>query len=242
MLLAIPLAFLACVFLMSLIGASSPVSDPVSKSDKLLVSVVFVAIPGTISIFLVFLSGKLGQRAYDADAINLFRHIDEGSTRTFFVYLRPFYVTNKLVEAGFFDPFSPLSILKDTDFYLESQLVKAMKQLGPIVGLGRPGESLGVGRILTTEYEWKQNVAKLLVTAKIIFCIPSTREGTLWEVSYVIENRYLSKTIFVMPPTPTKGVSDRKKFELADDWSNICTIMNTRSFLFPTYHAATQEA
>src|SRR6516162_6321145 len=78
---------------LSVLGESVP-----SVIGPLLFDVIFVGITGGTAAGLMFLSRKLGQRIYDMEAATLFKEIVEGQREIFSVFLRPFYVTNKLLE------------------------------------------------------------------------------------------------------------------------------------------------
>jgi uncharacterized protein (DUF486 family) len=70
---------------------------------KLLAAVLFFVIVVTLGLLaygLVFLAKKLGQKVYDIKALALYNEIIEGRRKVFSVFLRPFYVTNRLFESG----------------------------------------------------------------------------------------------------------------------------------------------
>jgi hypothetical protein len=224
------------------------IEDTVSDADLIggLLFVIFAVIPGGIAAGLMFLSRKLGQRIYDMEAATLFKEIVEGQRKIFSVFLRPFYVTNKLLEfsRSFYedDLENPIKFLKSPTSSLEVGIVKAMRWTSPVVGLGRPGEALGVGRILTNEEDWRAAVTGLIDCAEYIFCIPSGHPGTLWEIDHIVEHSFLTKTVFIMPPLPqTFGAWPpwRKKkvgvVGLEEDWANLIVEMKKRGLSFPKY-------
>jgi len=120
------------------------------------------------------------------------------------IYLRPFAVTGRLLDkkAGrrWYDlPVFPQYYARRV-VELESPLGDATWSLGlPFLGLGRPGEAFGAGRLSSTEATWKQNIAALLAGAKMIFMIPSDHPGTLWEIGHIMEHRAGERCVFVMP-------------------------------------------
>ena len=115
------------------------------------------------------------------------------------------------------------------------KLVKAMRWIAPVIALGRPGEAIGVGRILANEESWRAAITSLIDRATIVFCIPSAHEGTRWEIAHIIERFHLHKTIFVMPP---KSVFFGRANELEDDWAKLAKEMREQGYLFPLYQAA----
>jgi hypothetical protein len=131
----------------------------------------------------------------------------------------------------------PTTYLKNPNSWLEVELVKAMRGTSPVIGLGRPGEALGVGRILTNEQDWRVAVTGLIDCATYIFCIPSGHPGTLWEIDHIVEHSLLAKTIFIMPPLPqtTRPWHRKKEFGLEEDWANLIVEMKKRGLSFPKY-------
>jgi hypothetical protein len=190
-------------------------------------------------VSLIYLSRKLFQKIYDVKAQTLYNKITNSRQKIFCVFLRPFYITGKIFERGIYQPpLGPGAILTDPNYRFEIQLVKAMKRIGPIIGLGKPGETIGVGRILTGEESWRRAVANLMDYAICILCLPSSRLGTLWEIDYIIEHGHMSKTIFIMPPLPPKGLFQRKTSEIENDWAELVTETKKRGFNFPVYDKA----
>jgi hypothetical protein len=103
----------------------------------------------------------------------------------FCLYLRPFITTNK-ITIGEMD--------------LETILAYCLSRISPMIALGHPGEHIGAGRIKTTDEHWQEEITRLIDKANLIFIVPSHREGTLWEIKNLAQEKYLSKTIFIMPP------------------------------------------
>lgn len=206
---------------------------------RLLAAFLFFVIVMTLALLsfgLVYLAKKLGQKVYDIDALALYNEIIEGRHKVFTVFLRPFYVTNKLFEQGVSaPPISPSAFLKDPNYQFEIQLVKAMRRLSPIIGLGRPGEAVGVGRILSNEEDWKTFATRMIDQAMYIICIPSSHAGSLWEIDRIVECGLLSKTFFIMPRLPPSGPFQRKKFPLEEDWANLVGELKNRGLPFPKY-------
>ncbi len=149
------------------------------------------------------------------------------STQEYCLYLRPFtttgqlpicvlastlYLKNPVVEG-------PTQVEKDNKFVdLETLIAMAVSSHAPLVALGRPGEQVGAGRLLTTEESWQSEFTRLSASAKIIFILPSSKSGTKWELRNIFENEsLLSKTIFVIPPNvgPSDAYDDAiRTFEL----------------------------
>jgi len=195
-----------------------------------------VSISGLCAIFFNYLARRLGQKSYDISSSQLYSEIVAGEHREFSIYLRPFYITNKVYEQGVVVPLlSPTAYLRDPSYRLEIQLVKALRPVGPVIALGRPGEAIGVGRVLTSEQTWKPVVAKLMGEARYIICVPSGRPGTLWELGEIFNRGFQPKAIFVMPPASRVGLF-RKPVGIEADWAELVTAMRPSGVYFPSYN------
>ena len=123
-----------------------------------------------------------------------------------FLYLRPFDTTGRL--RTFVDRADPAALLKygqelnnhrpTTDF--ERLLSNAVDPVGELIGLGRPGEHLGAGRLAVPDTEWQRRVRELAKRADCIFVLPGESLSTLWELRYLVQRELLSRTILIMLP------------------------------------------
>ncbi|MGH8579832.1 MAG: hypothetical protein ACREVK_06840 [Gammaproteobacteria bacterium] len=129
----------------------------------------------------------------------------------FYLYLRAFETTGKLrvplylqlrkISIGLFQ-----LVTNDTESYVSN----AVRSIAPLIALGRPGEAIGAGRIVTEDANWMADILILMKRAKAIFLVPSSRPGTLWEIETLKREGLLNKVIFIMPPR-TKGELDTKE-------------------------------
>jgi hypothetical protein len=149
------------------------------------------------------------QRARDLDAERLFGQVlvSDSSpameSRRFYLYLRAFNLTARMQIKNPERSIIPLSSFYNQPFDVEfeSQLANALEEFGPLIGLGKPGEHYGAGRISSDEERWKSDLQKLATGSKLIFVIPSPTSGTLWEIGWLKETGFLCKCVFVMPPS-----------------------------------------
>jgi len=121
----------------------------------------------------------------------------------FSLFLRPFSVTRKLSVPNPNHKFNflwPDAVGELSVVDLETLLSDAFTLDAPLIGLGKPGEATGAGRIETSEEVWQREIKKLAFAAESILVIPSISEGTRWEIEFLKESHLLSKCIFVMPP------------------------------------------
>jgi hypothetical protein len=185
------------------------------------------------------ISEKVGQKSYDIKSRSLYNEVIAGIHEVFFVFLRPFYTTNKIVvndDLGILSQFKLRNYTGGNTFRLEIQLVKAFQSIGPVVGLGRPGEAVGVGRILTTEEGWKAAASKLIEQALCVICVPSSKSGTLWELEQIFERGFEGKTVFVMPPFP-HPLRNEPLFHIEQDWDELVIKMKKFDVNFPNYRS-----
>jgi len=69
-----------------------------------------------------------------------------------------------------------------------------------LIALGRPGEHVGAGRVVALEDSWQAAFHKLAARAEFIVAVPSTHEGTMWELRQIAsDSELLGKTTLVIP-------------------------------------------
>lgn len=86
----------------------------------------------------------------------------------------------------------------------ETELAKLVEIPAPLIALGRVGEQIGAGRIESNDDGWQVKFKLLANKSRVIFLIPSTHEGTKWEIDFILsESEILRKTIFFIPPNDT---------------------------------------
>lgn len=127
----------------------------------------------------------------------------EKGYKEYSLYLRPFDITNKVsMKRGDKKWYWNNIVDQDYELSFEEAIEKDFSNFGmPLIGLGRPGEAIGIARIETLDESWQDLVRPLIEGAKTILIIPAINEGTYWEVSHIINNKLLNKAAFIMPPT-----------------------------------------
>jgi hypothetical protein len=68
----------------------------------------------------------------------------------------------------------------------EESIVAVMKEIGPVVAIGRPGDSLaplGAERRYCKEDDWKDEVVSLVKQARLVVIQAGASSGLLWEIS-----------------------------------------------------------
>jgi hypothetical protein len=147
---------------------------------------------------------RTAQRGRDRRAAALLEDMKNGGIE-FFLYLRPFAstggvqivrsITPRRVRGGVVT-----GVLEVCWNDLEALLAKCLEPHGPLIGLGRPGEQIGAGRITSDEESWQKLVTALAANARLLFLLPALDSGTRWEMDLVFSQPgLLGKTIFIVP-------------------------------------------
>jgi hypothetical protein len=177
------------------------------------------------------------QARRDKAAIETFNAVKSSSDKKkFAVFLRPFYTTDKIkstemitipTQTGGSTTFTQVPV----EHPLEDTIVKAFRYTMPVVALGKPGETFGVGRILVEDDVWQKAATELMDRAALIIFQPSSRPGSFWEMNEIMLHRYLSKTVFIVPPYPARWK------ELREDWNLLKKNMTSSGITLPDYRA-----
>jgi len=188
------------------------------------------------------------QMRRDQAAITLFNAVRSGDQKEFAVFLRPFYTTDQ-IETVEESRVSQGSGKSETEFIhhpLEDTIVEAFRYTMPVVGLGKPGETFGVGRIFVDEGSWQSAASELMLGASLIICLPSSHPGSHWEMNQIILNNYLSKAVFIMPPDFRRGEISFSNIPIAhfggwkplhQDWDLLKQQMASNGITIPAYQA-----
>ena len=140
----------------------------------------------------------------------------EAPVAEFFLYLRAFETTGRL-RVPLYLRLRKLSVglnqLVTND--VESYVSNAVRGVAPLIALGRPGEAIGAGRIVTEDANWMADIVTLMKRAKGILLVPSSRPGTLWEIETLKHEGLLNKVIFIMPPRTKGRLDTRERWEVA---------------------------
>lgn len=182
-------------------------------------------------LFLRRVYRRVWQADRDREALQLLSGLRDGKTASqqFFLYLRAFETTGHLkVPVSMFD-FQNLGLLQLHRSELEHVVAQALKKEGLLVALGHPGESLGAGRIDTSDERWRDDITLLATAAKGILLIPSQHAGTVWEIDHLQRQGLLSKTVFLMPP-------EARRFNWQSHWSESRRAMGELGSCLPEYN------
>jgi len=174
---------------------------------------------GTIALLLLLFSQwlrgrrlQLRQKDYDSTGqkiLTTLRSDPAARVPDFYLYLRAFETTGKLHVPLYLRVRRKCVWVgqRQVTDDLESYVTLAVGGRAPLIALGKPGEAIGAGRILTEEEHWQADIVNLMRRAKGILIVPSDREGTVWEMDTLKREELFSKVVFIMPPT-SKGEFD----------------------------------
>jgi hypothetical protein len=158
------------------------------------------------------------QRRRDRLAMDVLRAVrQDPAVIDYCLYCRPFAATRNLFlknPARANAPIDPSYHAQPEMLDLETELEQSVREFGPLVALGRPGEHVGAGRIAIEDPDWQVAFIWLAQHARLIFVIPSFTEGTRWEIRWLKEHDRLSSCVFIIPGAGRFGTLAVKRDEL----------------------------
>ena len=172
----------------------------------------------TIGVSIFYEERRNEQGGRDSDADRIWKEVSQGKQPWYYLYLRPFSITNQLrmknpVMSDIQDTFRPGRV--ET---FEALLASALRSRGiTLIGLGQPGEAIGVGRFKTTEENWHATFEALAKVATAFIVVPSLHSATHWEIKWLVQNGFINRTVFILPQPP--NLQDAK--ELSAEYSKI---------------------
>jgi hypothetical protein len=99
---------------------------------------------------------------------------------------------------------------------LDHMLLGEATPYGPVVGLGKPGDSAppyGAARGYFDNRSWQGAVTDLASdAAAVVICLDDT-DGILWEIEHLVASKHLEKTLFLVHPKYAGAEANRKIIE-----------------------------
>lgn len=85
---------------------------------------------------------------------------------------------------------------------LEEVIGPPLRELGPLLGIGKPGELAfpGAARAYYSDDQWQEAVASIMGRASFIVAVVGWTNGLQWEVETIKTRGYLAKSIWLLPP------------------------------------------
>jgi len=107
-------------------------------------------------------------------------------------------------------PTNPIGLL--TENRLETWIVEALREIGPVVAVGLPGEQLphtGAARLYLDQEVWKERVRSLISRARATIIIIGVSEGVWWEIETALRAAVATRLALVFPLalTPDRMIS-----------------------------------
>ncbi len=150
------------------------------------------------------------------------------SKSDFVLYLRGFAWENNLTTQNMDLTSSGFDAPTHIDF--ETIIERSLRPLD-MVAVGDPSDVYGAGKVQTKNADWKKVVSDLAAAAKLIIYVPSATVGAIWEAEELVISKYLDKSVFLMPMSPTESSSYH------NEWNSARTIMGTFGLELPMYQA-----
>ena len=198
--------------------------------------VTMIALGMIVAEAFFSVEGLFGQRKRDLAAASIYDGLDaDGPPETPFVlYLRPFSSTDALqetkVSAVQVQTGTKHIIIGTDKLEFETQIERAVRPIGTLVGLGDPLEHEGAGRIPVSDETWQDTITKLMTHAELIVMLPSPDGGTRWEVDTLLKSNRMEKTVIVDPPN---AASRRKDYDPVSEWNEARDVFAGHGYTLP---------
>jgi len=104
------------------------------------------------------------------------------------------------------------SWLRAAKVTLDEDVTEALAIYGPVVAIGRPGETLpplGSARHYVPDSEWRERATGLITDAQAIVAVLGATAGIRWELDTIIQLHAVRKLLLVIPPVPSEDLRDR---------------------------------
>jgi hypothetical protein len=103
----------------------------------------------------------------------------------------------------------------------------------PLIGLGNPDvHAFGAGKIQTDDATWQRDLTALGMHADLIVVAPCATDGTCWEIEWIVIQKFLKKTVFVMPPS-----TGERQTWWTENWAALRRWSRYLGLAFPDYSA-----
>ena len=84
----------------------------------------------------------------------------------------------------------------------EERLVNALEAIGPVITIGRPGETLGYGgaaRLYVSDDHWQDTIRNLMKIAVAVVFIVAETQGLWWEIETALKTVHRQRLLFFFP-------------------------------------------
>ena len=140
-------------------------------------------------LFAVFVFARLRnwllRGFWQARARTADQELQRAGSRRPVLYLRSFQLDSRIGRPSLIERFLG-SIPLATD---EQNVARALRKAGPMIAIGRPGESLpalGAARFYVSHAQWQEKVVEVVEVAQYVLWATGATEGLRWEISHLI--------------------------------------------------------
>jgi len=116
----------------------------------------------------------------------------------------------------------PSNKYEDSEIRISTLLTRISEY--PVIQIGGRGSEPGPGKITTQDANWKQKAELLIENASAIVIVMHHSESTAWELSNIISNNKINKTIFLASESSSKEsieemlkLLDFNKYKIPED-------------------------
>ena len=146
------------------------------------------------SLLFVFLVAVLSRirnyflrQAWQSSARSAEDELRRLGSRRPILYLRSFGLDKRLGRATWMERY-----LGTRPFAtIEQQLTASLKQIGPVIAIGRPGEKLpplGAARFYVADDRWQEKVEDVERVAQLVVWATGVTEGLRWEIEHLVKH------------------------------------------------------
>jgi hypothetical protein len=184
---------------------SPPASSPVLSLERILVGAPFILILALLFGGVVLnrrLAARLLRLAHRR-AAGFYQPIIRHDTRAPILFLRSFTEEKRLLAAPARSLLAKVLRLRESKRTLDEIVLDAASPVGPVVALGIPAEEaapLGAARVYAGDAEWQEAVRGLVQQSRAVIICVEEGEGVLWELTHLLAEADLNKTLCVLTP------------------------------------------
>lgn len=99
------------------------------------------------------------------------------------------------------------TLLRDVSF--EEAVGDRLQRYGPLVAIGDPNEEdplTRASRAFVSDDDWRAFVRDWMEKARYLVVICAPTDGLMWEVEQIVAREHLGKTLFLAPPSRSRGL------------------------------------
>ena len=178
---------------------------PLPSLQQILLGIFFVLILALLFGAVVLnrrLAARLLRVAHRRAATS-YQTITQHDTRAPILFLRSFKEEKRLLEPPSRSLLARVLRLRDSRRTLDEIVLDAASPVGPVVALGLPTEEavpLGAARLYANDAGWQEVVRGLVQKSRAVIICVEDGEGVLWELTYLLGEANLTRTLCVLTP------------------------------------------